>query len=212
MKVWKIIKFVLYMAAGVTILVFNHPVMSVVGYLVGAVILAYGIEPILVGAFQKKLFKENSALFDGLIYILLAVSLFIVSDDIIKICLIWAVWSMIREGKELAESVHHIREKRPGLTNLIESVVIIAFSFTMVLEPGEHHAHIHVIILGIELMLEVIFPLFDPLYDRILISLGKAPASDESSEEEETPKEQNPAPEAAEKSAEEEEAAITSQN
>ena len=57
--------------------------------------------------------------------VLLAATLFIVSDDIIKICLIWAVWSIIREGREIAESAHHIREKRPGLINLIESIVII---------------------------------------------------------------------------------------
>ena len=209
MKVWKIIKFVLYNAAGVAILVFNHPAMSVVGYIVGAVILAYGLEPIVVGASRKKLFKENSALFDGLINILLAATLFIVSDDIIKICLIWAVWSIIREGRELAESAHHIREKRPGLTNLIESVVIIVFSFTMILEPGEHHAHVHVIILGIELILEVMFPLLDPLYDRILISLGKAPVSEEKPEGE---GETTPEHVAEEEPATEEEAAISSEN
>ena len=36
------------------------------------------------------------------------------------------------------------------------------------MEPGEHHAHVHIYLLGIELILEVIFPFANMYIDRYL--------------------------------------------
>ena len=41
---------------------------------------------------------------------------------------------------------------------MIESIVVIVFSVLMIAHPTEHHAHTHIYLLGIELLLEVIFP------------------------------------------------------
>ena len=38
----------------------------------------------------------------------------------------------------------------------------------MVLEPTEHHAHVHIILLGVELILEVMFPIFNNAIDGFL--------------------------------------------
>jgi predicted amidohydrolase YtcJ len=43
----------------------------------------------------------------------------------------------------------------------------------LIAEPGIHHAHIHVILLGIELILEVLWPYFDELESKIKAKLHK---------------------------------------
>ena len=56
--------------------------------------------------------------------------------------------------------------KRPAFISFIESVVVIILSIEMIVDPVEHHAHIHIILLGIELILEVIFPIFYGFLDK----------------------------------------------
>ena len=166
MKNLKIIKTVLYMLGGVAVLILNNLIMErqFVGYLVGMVIAFYALDIVIVSVAEKRALGEDGV-FMALTHALLSVVLFLVADDIVKICLVWAVWSILREGKELSECIHRISHKKMGILNAVESIVIIVFSFTMILEPGEHHAHVHVIILGIELMLEVIFPIMNGFFD-----------------------------------------------
>ena len=51
-----------------------------------------------------------------------------------------------------------------AIINVIESIVLIVFSILLIFSPTEHHAHVHIILLGIELMLEVIFPVLDEIF------------------------------------------------
>ena len=157
MKTYKIIKTIIYLIAGILVLIFNEPIMEYLAFVVGAAVLAYGLDGIIKGIIKKELFGENSLLF-ALVNILIGIALFLVHDTLISICIIWAVWSILREGVELTECLHKIMHKKVGFINMIESIVVIVFSFTMILNPSHHHAHTHVIILGIELMLEVLFP------------------------------------------------------
>ncbi|MBO4572857.1 MAG: hypothetical protein J5762_03745 [Clostridia bacterium] len=165
MRYLQVIKTVLYMLAGVAVLTFNREIMDYVGTVVGAVIFAYGVDRIIISIIKKEVLSEEG-LFSALTHVLLAVVMFVVTDDIVKMCIVWAVWSILREGKELSESVHRLSRGNLGLVNAIESVVIIVFSFMMITEPTEHHAHVHVIILGIELMLEVLFPIVNEVFDK----------------------------------------------
>lgn len=167
MKIWRIIKTVLYSVAGLLILVFNEPIMPAVGTLVGSVVIFYGIDITILSILKGRFFGENSLFFGGLVQLLMGVIIIIVRGDIVKVCLVWAVWSILREGKELSESLHAILAKRRGFINFAESVTIIVFSFMMIMEPTEHHAHFHVIILGIELILEVFFPIANDFIDRL---------------------------------------------
>ena len=65
------------------------------------------------------------------------------------------MWSCERECKEIAEKIHQFK-KCPLVTllNLAESIVVIVFCITLILNPSEHHIHAHVIISGLELILE----------------------------------------------------------
>lgn len=168
MKPWLIIKSILYITLGAVILLFNNEIMEFVGIMVGGVVAFYGVDIAVLSIIERKYFGENQLFFGGLVQILMGVILYIVRAEIVSVCLVWAVWSILREGKELSEALHHIIQKRVGIINFIESVIIIIFSFTMIMNPGEHHAHIHVIILGIELILEVLFPILNAAMENFL--------------------------------------------
>lgn len=161
MKPWFIVKSILYITLGAAILLFYNEIMEFVGIMVGAVVAFYGVDIAVLSIIEKQYFGENHLFFGGLVQILMGVCLFVVRADIISVCLVWAVWSILREGKELSEALHSVIEKRIGFINIVESIIIIVFSFLMIMEPGEHHARIHVIILGIELLLEVLFPILN---------------------------------------------------
>ena len=46
---------------------------------------------------------------------------------------------------------------------MIESVTVIVFSLIMIIEPGEHHARVHLYLLVVELSTKVLFPLINHL-------------------------------------------------
>ena len=89
-----------------------------------------------------------------------------VNDDLVKVCVIWGTWSILREAFEFAENSESLMHKGPGLCSMIESIVVIVLSITMIAHPSEHHAHVHIFLLGIELILEVVFPLLYLLWYR----------------------------------------------
>ena len=172
MKFVRIARSVVFLAAGVLTLVLHDLIMkdggALVGIIVGAAVSIYGLDMTVRGIAAKKLFGENYLLFGALSQFLIAAALFAVSGSIESVCVIWAVWSILREGKESSEALHRVINKRSGILSIIESVVVIVFSFMMIMEPSEHHASLHVYILGIELILEIGFMLLDLLSDRLV--------------------------------------------
>lgn len=168
MKKWQIVKAILYSVLALLIFLYNNDVMPYVGYLVSGVVCLYSLEELIILACKRKFFKDTYHLFDGLAQLFIGVILFIVSKDVIKVCLVWGVWSILRETKEMAEAIDGISKRKFHFANLIESLVIIVLSFLMILEPSEDHAHLHVILLGAELLLVVIFYFVELFYDKKL--------------------------------------------
>ena len=168
MKQWQIVKTILYSLAGIAVLVFHEQITDFVGFVVGAIIIAYSVDALIVSVIKKNYIGENLFLFGGLIHLFIGVIIFIVSDDIVKICLVWSVWTIILEGKELSESISRLLLKKPSILNTIESIVIIFMAFLLILEPTLHNAHVHVVILGIELILEVLFPIANDIVDGLI--------------------------------------------
>ena len=79
------------------------------------------------------------------------------------VCVIWSIWSIMREGEEIVEKGFEGIKEHPitSVVNFAESVVVIVFSVMLICARDfhelEHHAHSHVILLGIELIIEVIW-------------------------------------------------------
>ena len=172
---WKIIKLVLYLISGCLIMIFSEQVMEYVVILVGAVMTVYAIETIIVSIYEKAVLHEENELFEGLILILLAiVLLFTDKNNLEKICVIWAIWSIIRETEEIKECLFDIFHKNPPrftktfhYIHIAESAIVIILSLVMLLSPTEKTAHTHVILLGLELILEVAFPLMNTIAENI---------------------------------------------
>jgi hypothetical protein len=170
MKIWHVIKFFLYNLIGIGIIVFTalsstrQYMISYVQYILGGIMLMYSIEDMVVSIIKGPLNKETR-LFTGLILLIISILLIFFLDkvdDYQTILVIWAIWSIIREGEDITEASRAIAHEKLQILNIIEAVVIIIMSFVMVIDPNEHHAYIHLYLLGIEVILEVFFP---ALYD-----------------------------------------------
>lgn len=164
MKWYKWMQFFLYILAAIAIFIFRHEFMGGVGYLVGGVVMVYSVEEFCVMLAQKKYAHLAGSVIQGTIALLLILT----ADDLARVCVIWGVWSIIREGRELTEAILHLKTKRLAILDVAESVVVLVLSVFLVMEPGEHHAYAHLILLGIELILEVTFPLMEKLVQRRL--------------------------------------------
>ncbi|MBO4263018.1 MAG: hypothetical protein J5903_04470, partial [Clostridia bacterium] len=71
----------------------------------------------------------------------------------------------VRESEEMTEALKRVVGKKPGIINIAESITVIVLSVGMIITPSFHHAHLHIIILGIELILEIVFASLEYLYD-----------------------------------------------
>lgn len=158
-KFLKITKTVLYIAAGILIILFHKNMMPYVAFLVAGVVLAYALEE-LAFRIARRQFPDIA---ESMIQILLAILLIYLHDDFVKVCVIWGVWSVIREGRDLHRALTNIKKYKLAVLDILESVVVIPLSILIILRSKPVHAQLHLILLGIELILEVLFPLLEDL-------------------------------------------------
>ncbi len=171
MKIYRLIKMVVLIAAGILLFVFGKPLMNNDGALlngvVGAVIAFYGIEGITIPIITKKIKQERIRLMAGVTNVLIAVIMifFLEGNDqeLRIVCVLWSLWSIMRESEEIFEkSFDHIK-KHPitSTINFVESVVVIVFSILLITAKTQEelleHAYAHVVLLGIELIIEVLW-------------------------------------------------------
>ena len=140
---------------------------AIINGLVGAIIAIYGLEGILLPIFTKKIKAERVEMLNGAINVLIAVIMIFLLEghpyELRIVCVLWCVWSIMREGVEIYEKVIEGLRNHPitSTINLAESIIVIVFSIMLITAKDahelEHHAHAHVILLGIELIIEVIW-------------------------------------------------------
>ena len=170
-KIYKLIKTILFVVSGVLIFVFAKDFVSnggtKINMYVGFVMYFYGLETVTLMLIKKEIKHEPIKFLNGLINILLAVVMIFLIDgngyEVRIACTIWSIWSIMREGEEIFEKVIEGFKKAPitSLINLVESVIVIVFSILLItVEPEEllEDALKHVYLLGVELILEVMWP------------------------------------------------------
>ena len=82
---------------------------------------------------------------------------------------------IIRESFEIKELVTEIKSWTLTIISGIESIAVIILSIMLILEPGEHHAMVHMYLLLLELLLTPLIPLLDEiLLERKAKKLEKA--------------------------------------
>ena len=170
MKVYKIIKFIFYILLGVLILIFNAALLEYVPFLVGSIMILYGVEDTILKLFLKEFREDITKSVDNFLIIMLGIIMFFLNkpEHFVPACIIWATWSILREEWEIKEkAIEQSNSLVIAIINVIESIVLIVFSILLIFSPTEHHAHVHIILLGIELMLEVIFPVLDEQFSKL---------------------------------------------
>ena len=87
-------------------------------------------------------------------------------QEVVKMtCVIWATWSIIREAFEIREIITEVKTTVLKIISGIESIAVIVLSVMLILEPGEHHAMIHLYLLLAELVLTPLVPLLDEIIE-----------------------------------------------
>lgn len=169
--IYNFIKLGVCLILGVFIIIFRMQIVeSALRYFIGGLMLLYGIEEILFEAlFAGKAFLHKSKNYLGFVEILLGILMICAPFDLEVVCVIWATWSILREAFEVKEIVTELKCITPRVLSGIESITVIVFSVLLILEPGEHHALIHLYLLCVELLF---FPL-TPLLDELILKYKK---------------------------------------
>ena len=167
----KAIKLVLFIVWGILLFIFHNKIAEhdeyYLAYLVASLMFAYSIFDIVDMAEKKKVFGAHTKLFDCIIQIIFGILILATfkgptpEEGYEAICIIWAVWSICREGEELAEDMERFKEHIPAYLNVIESIIVLVLSFMLIAHPHPEHAVSHIILLGFELILGVLFPHID---------------------------------------------------
>ena len=165
MKLYKYIKLVLFVAFSALIIVFADSLLDNLHYFIPALMMAFGLEDVLITVFEKKkeCFKEFPFLY-GLLEMLIGVIAIIFVRDFENICIIWAIWSMIRELLELYEIFNGEIKGAMAIISFIESLVVMVFSILLIITPTEHHAKTHIYLLIAELIITAFSPVFESLF------------------------------------------------
>lgn len=162
MKVFRIAKLICFLIGAVLVFFFREFLVENLRWFIGGLIVLYGALGILALALEKKkpIYEEHEFLFSA-IEILIGLTLLVFIKEYATICVVWAVWSILRESIELKEIV--AGELHPVLAVIsgIESIAVIVLSITLMMEPGEHHAMIHTYFLCLELTLSGVIPVLN---------------------------------------------------
>src|SRR5574344_907564 len=111
-KIWRPIKAALWTVAAILILVFREEVVLLLNYLVGGIMVAYGLETVVLHLVKKESFKKENRFFWGLIEVAIGITLIFLIDlgdpegiPYATVCVVWAIWSMLREALEIEEGI-----------------------------------------------------------------------------------------------------------
>ncbi|MCR5564271.1 MAG: hypothetical protein K6F59_00555 [Gammaproteobacteria bacterium] len=167
MKVWKSIKAALYVAVAVLIIIFREPIVENVKYLVGSLMIVYGLEKAILCLVERHEKFELYNLIWGVIEVSIGIITMLLIEVYSSVCVIWAIWAILREAKEVEEDILEFKEKTVVcVLSLIESAVAIVFSVLLMIHPTEHHAMTHIYLLSVELVTAVLFPHINYLIEK----------------------------------------------
>ncbi len=159
-----LIKLVIFTILAALVLIFRDSHVAHLKPFIGALMLLYGIEELLFEILNHHgHFIHEPKTYLSFVEIIFGVILFVVDLQFEYVCIIWATWSIIRESYEIKEIVADMKSITPRILSGVESVVAIIFSVMLIMEPGEHHATIHMILLVAELILAPLVVLLDEL-------------------------------------------------
>ena len=165
-----LVKLIIYVALAVCVFIFRDKLVEHLKYFIGGLMTLYGVEEILFEiVFRDKHFWHKDKIYLGIIELVFGVALLCLDlhdnaeETLIRTCLIWATWSIVRESFEIKELVTEIKSWTLTIISGIESIAVIVLSVMLILNPGEEDAMIHMYLLLLELLLTPLIPLLDEI-------------------------------------------------
>ncbi len=165
MKIWKYSRFVIYLVVAVLLIVFRVELLDYLKYLIGALMVVYGLQTVILHLVNRKTFFKANEFFWGATEIFLGIILLTTTMSFEIVCAIWAIWSILRETNEIENAVIDMKEGVAVLPilDILESVVMIVFSAMLLVSRSEEHVIFHIILLSIELIVASGLPLLEDL-------------------------------------------------
>jgi len=169
MKYYLFVRLFVLTVFAVLIGVFARNLLDLLHYLVGGVMLLYGLEGLIFPLLKdrKNILKEYQT-FLGVIELLLGIIMVTTIRDMTTICVMWGTWTIVRESYELFETSHKFMNKFPAILSFVLSIVEIVFSVLLIIsayEDYEHHALTHIYLLVPELIINAISPILYNLFE-----------------------------------------------
>lgn len=164
-----IIKLAIYVILAVFVFIFREHLTTEqsLKYFIGSLMILYGIEETLFEIIYHGLgFWRQEKVYLGFVEIVLGCVLLFAPLDLETTCVIWATWSIVREAFEIRELVTEVKSVLLTIISGLESLAVIVLSIMLILEPGEHHAMIHLYLLLVELFLTPFVPLMDEVLEK----------------------------------------------
>ncbi len=166
MKIWRYSRFVIYLVIAVLLIVFRVELLDYLKYLIGALMVVYGLQTIVFHLIKRKTFFKANDFFWGCTEIFLGIILLTTTMSFEIVCAIWAIWSILRETNEIENAVIDMKDgvKVLPIIDILESVVMITFSVMLLISRSEEHVIVHIILLSIELIVASGLPLAEDLF------------------------------------------------
>lgn len=163
MRYYYVIRLVLFTAIAVLIGVQSPFLIDHLKYLVGCVMILFGIEGVLIPILNSpKKFYQDVQLYLGHVDLILGlvVLLAVPENEFDHVCIIWATWTIVRESFDLYEISHKAIHGFPAVFSFVLSITEIVFSVFLLLESNDvHHAMTHIYLLIPEFIINGVSPL-----------------------------------------------------
>ena len=164
---YNLIKLCVCIVLAVLVFVFREKLVEHLKVFIGCLMLAYAVEETLfIVLYHSRHILHEDKIYLSFVELILGIVLLCVNASIEAVCVIWATWSILRESYEIKEISCELKHLPPKILSGVESITVIVFSILLIVEPGEHHAMIHLYLLLAELIITPLTPLLDDLLDK----------------------------------------------
>lgn len=159
MRIFFSIRLVFFITIATLIAVFSTQLLDYLPFIVGGVMILFGIEGILIPISKSpSKFFNDAQFFLGHIDLLLGIVMMCSIRQFDYICIVWGTWTIVRESFDLYEVVHKVYHKFPAILSFALSVIEIVFSVLLIIYASEHHALTHIYLLIPEFIVNGISP------------------------------------------------------
>ncbi|MCD7728944.1 MAG: DUF308 domain-containing protein [Clostridia bacterium] len=147
----------LYLAAGILCVVLTDTVQYVLPYIVGAAMVAYGFGRFIYAIVNKeyRTVKTNQTA-TSLIVLALGIMILVENDWALEfISIIWGVLGLFEAAYALNHAFSKIAASESCISHIIKALIEGVLAFMLLYEPS-HHISLHIMVFGINLMLDAL--------------------------------------------------------